>query len=601
MTDQGRGYGSEPWSQGHPQQGGPNPAPPQQGYPGPQQPYPGQGQVRPQPPQAYPGPPQGQPGPPQGQPGPRQGYPQPQAGYPGPPQAYPGPQPGHPGPPQGYPGPHPGHPGPAGYPHAGVWGSPQGGNPQGGNPQAQDPYSSGQYPVVQQPPARPRPPAPAPGPVLGPDGIDWEAEAAALEADAQDPVDAEPPYEPEPAHETGQHPVVHPDGYAEDEEYSPFLAAEDDSRSGERRRRQQGRTDRKRSGVACLGMSLLMLIVVGTGGYFGYGYYQKHFGPPADYAGKGTGSVSVIIKDGDVGTDIGDTLVKDGVVASSKAFVNAYNDNSKAIGIQPGAYTMAEKMSAANAVTYLVSQNGGVSLIIPEGLPASRIYPLIDAKLGLAKGATAAAAKADVAKLGLPSYAHGDIEGFLWPARYSIPKGMKPDDLLKQMVETAVGKFDSLGMDSGASAVKLKSGYQVLIEASILQAEGNNEADFGKIARVLYNRLNTDATQGQLQLDTTLQYALKSTHFTYAQKNNDSAGGYNTYIDKGLPPGPISNPGDAAVQAVLNPTPGNWAYFIAMTPSDTEFTETFTQFKGLVQKYCTAHKLGFDATAGACV
>ena len=547
MTDQGRGYGSEPWGQGHPHQGGPHPGHPQQPYPHPQQ--------------------------------------------------------VHPGPPQGYPGPRPG-PVPAGYPHSGAWGAPQGA-PQGNPQMPQDPYSSGQYPVVQPPPQQPRPPAPAPGPVLGPDGIDWEAEAAALEAGAQgphqDPAESEPPYEPEPGYETGEHPVVHTDGYDDEDGYQPFLAAEDDSRSGERRRRQQGKTQRKRGGVACLGLSLLLVIFVGTLGYFGYGVYQKHFGPPADYAGKGKGSVSVVIKDGDVGTDIGDTLVKDGVVASTKAFVNAYNDNSKAISIQPGAYTMARKMSAANAVSYLVAAQGGDALIIPEGYPAAKIYPMIDKKLGVPAGTTAAAAKADVAKLGLPSFAHGDIEGFLWPMRYSITKGMKPDDLLKQMVATTVGKFDALGMDSGASGVKLKSGYQVLIEASILQAEGNNTADFGKIARVLYNRLNTNDTQGNLGLDTTLQYALKSTHFTYAQKNNDSAGGYNTYINKGLPPGPISNPGEAAVQAVLNPTPGNWAYFIAMTPSNTQFTQTFAQFKVLVQQYCTAHKLGFDSTAGACV
>jgi UPF0755 protein len=527
MTDQGLGYGAEPWGQGHPQQGAPQPGYPQQGHPGPYA-----GSV---------------------------GYPQ--------------------------------------QPAAG-WGNPQ---------TPQDPYGTGQYPVQQQPPA----PVPAPPPVLGPDGIDWEAEAAALEAEEQQPY--EPPAEPEPyqahPHEddpyADEHPVAHGDDYAEgdgsaEEEYRPFLAAEDDSRSGERRRRAQGRTERKRSGVACLGISVLMVATLSVGGYFGYGLYQKHFGPPADYTGQGTGAVSVIINDGDVGTNIADTLQKDGVVASAKAFVNAYNNNSKAIGIQPGAYTMPERMSAADAVAYLVAKNGGDSLIIPEGFPASKIYPLIDTKLGLPKGATAAAAKADVAQLGLPSYAHGNVEGFLWPARYSITKGMKPVDLLKEMVVTAVSKVDTLGLDSGAGAVKLKSGYQVLIEASILQAEGNNEQDFGKIARVLYNRLNTDDTQGELQLDTTLQYALGSTHFTYAQKNNDSAGGYNTYINKGLPPGPISNPGDAAVQAVLNPTPGTWAYFIALSPSDTRFADTFSQFKVLVQQYCTAHHQGFDATAGAC-
>jgi UPF0755 protein len=157
-------------------------------------------------------------------------------------------------------------------------------------------------------------------------------------------------------------------------------------------------------------------------------------------------------------------------------------------------------------------------------------------------------------------------------------------------------------MDSGASAVKLKSGYQVLIEASILQAEGNNDADFSKIARVLSNRINetNGETHGQLQLDTTLQYALNSTKFTNAQKDGDKAGGYNTYLVKGLPPGPISNPGAEAINAVLNPAAGNWLYFIAMSPTNTQFAATFTDFKVLVKQYCTAHNQGFNAVAGQC-
>ncbi|MHA6764567.1 endolytic transglycosylase MltG [Streptacidiphilus sp. PAMC 29251] len=571
MTDQDRGYGAEPRGQGRPQQGNPSPYAGSVGYPQ-QQPPPGWGD--PQDPYGTGQHPVQQPGYPQ------QPQPQPQPGYPQQPQ----PQPGYPQHPQ-----QPGYP-QQGYPQQPQYPQPQ----QPGYPQHPQP----QQPQPQQP-QQPQPQQPAPAPVLGPDGIDWEAEAAALEAQEQDPY--QEPVGETPVYQEPQPAADHGDGYAADEdEYQPFLAAEDDSRSGERRRKQQGRTERKRSGGACLGIALLMAAVLAGLGYVGYGVYKTHFGPPPDYQGAGTGSVSVIIKDGDVGSDIGKTLQADGVVKSSAAFVKAYNDNSKATGIQPGAYSMPTKMSAANAVAFLVKANGGDALIVPEGLQAAKIYPLIDAKLGLPKGAAAAAAKADVAKLGLPAFAHGNIEGFLYPARYSVPKGMTADDLLKEMVATATAKFDSLGMDSGASAVKLSSGYQVLIEASILQAEGNNSKDFGQIARVLYNRLNTDDTQGKLQLDTTLQYALKSTHFTNAQKNNDSAGGYNTYVNKGLPPGPISNPGDAAIQAVLSPTPGNWAYFIALSPTDTRFTQTFDQFKVYVKQYCTAHHQGFDPVAGAC-
>ena len=279
------------------------------------------------------------------------------------------------------------------------------------------PHGTGQYPVAatpvtlsnhrrstSTPSSRTGVPAAAAA-AVGPDGIDWEAEAAALEAQSHAPLPPEeaPVYQEHPsaaAHEGG-----YADEYAEEEEYQPFLAAEDDSRSGARRRKQQGRSERKRSGGACLTMSLLMVVALGGVGYGGYGVYEHFMGPPADYAGSGTGSVSVIVKDGDVGTNIGQTLKADGVVTSVQAFVDAYTANNKAQSIQPGTYTMPKKMSAAAAVDFLVKANGGDALIVPEGLQAAKVYPLIDTKLGLAKGTTAAAAKAEVASLGLPAFA----------------------------------------------------------------------------------------------------------------------------------------------------------------------------------------------------
>ena len=570
MTDQGRGYGSEPWTQGDPYQGGPYGTPVPTVQQQPQQPaqHPQSGQQQ-------------------------WGQPQPQ---------------------------------PVG------WGAP--GQPQGpyrGGPVPSDPYGTGQYPVQPQQARHPQqpvqqypmpsavPPEPT-APLLGPDGIDWEAEAAALEAGAEvtaDGIAADDPRLDETGYEEavdgaapesyldqdGLDPAEDPhhDSYDEDEDgYTPFLREPDTSRSGERRRKQTGRSERKRSGVACLGVSLLMVAVVGTGGYYGYNFYQKNFGPPPDYVGSGTGKVTVTIPDGASGTDMADALYSSGVVESEKAFVSAFNKNPNSGSIQSGMYTMPMHMSSASAVTYLLSQNGGDTLIIPEGLRASVIYQMIDKKLGVAAGTTAAVAKDDAAQLGLPAYAKGNVEGFLWPTRYPVASGMKPLDLLKAMVLNATQEFQTLGMDQGASAVSLTSGYQVLIEASILQAEANNPQDFGKVARVLYNRLNDQGgANGKLGLDSTLAYFLNATHFTNAQMQAPD-GGYNTYVNVGLPPGPIGNPGTEAINAVLHPTPGPWVYFIAMTPTNTQFADNFADFKVLVKQYCTAHGQGFNDAAGQC-
>ncbi|WP_051944269.1 endolytic transglycosylase MltG [Streptacidiphilus rugosus] len=546
MTDQGRGYGSEPWGQAGPygEQGG---------YP-PQQPYPyGQPQ---QPQQSYPQQPYGQPQQPQ-QPYPQQPYPY---GQPQQPQQQPRPQ----------------QPQQPGWP--------------------QDPYGTGQQPVYRpqppQPPQRQSPPPSGPGP----DGIDWVAEAARLEAEARG--EAPPAQETQPHRERGDEDVYFEE-QEDGEEYVPFLSDEDESRSGRRKDKEKGRTERKRSGMACLTLSVVLVAALAGGGYYGYKFYENHWGPPPDYAGDGTTDVQVQIPDGATGTDIATTLVASSVVESTKAFVNAYNGSKAASGIQPGYYTMKLHMSAASALQSLISQQGGAAITIPEGKTSKQIYALIDGKLGLKAGATAQVAQADVAQLGLPAYANGKVEGFLWPTKYPLSKDTKPIDLLKAMVTNAKSKIDSLQLQAGASGVKLANAYQVLTEASILQAEGNNTADFGKIARVLYNRLNTNVTFGRLEVDTTLQYYLGSKTFTNAQKAS-TAGGYNTYVVKGLPPSPISNPGEQAIQAVLNPTPGNWAFFVAVDTNDTRFSATWSAFLDDVQVYCAKHGQNVNRTTGQC-
>ncbi|AUG75967.1 hypothetical protein CFP65_1050 [Kitasatospora sp. MMS16-BH015] len=498
--------------------------------------------------------------------------------------------------------------GPQGFPPGGQPGQP--GRPGPGGPlgqQAQQPFGQqgqpgqpgrfGQQQAAGRPPVQQQRSAPAPaGP--GPDGIDWEAEAAALEHGGPAGAGAPAVTEPEPEVWAEEHGEEYEDEYHEEGQGS-FLGEQDTSREGERKRKEKGKAAGRRNSGACLVVALVLLGGLGGAGWWGYGFYQRHFGPPADYAGAGTGSVSIQIKPGAAGEQMGQTLFEAGVVKSVKAFYNAFVANPKASTIQPGAYTMHHQMSAESAVALLVDSNGGNALVIPEGKKAADIYTIIDGKLKLNKGTTAQAAQAHAGELGLPQYANNNPEGFLFPAKYSITEGMKPEDLLKQMVANATQHYKDLNLDGNAQKIGLNNGYEVLTEASILQAEGNNDQDFGKIARVLYNRLKTNATQGKLQLDTTLQYKLGRTNFTKAEKDGDKSP-YNTYVNKGLPPTPISNPGDEAIQAVLNPTAGDWVYFVALSPTETRFSTTFDQFKKDVKDYCSAHNQGFDEAQGMC-
>ncbi|WP_354643534.1 endolytic transglycosylase MltG [Kitasatospora camelliae] len=576
MTDQSGGYGSQgdqPWYPGDPASTGGWPQYGQQGYPQ-QQGHQGQYGQQAQQPQAHAQQQYGQ------QQYGQQGYPQQQHNTGSWPQQPMAPQQGQFGQ-QPY--------GQQGYPQQqGQFGQ------QTGYQQAVPQQQPMQQPVQQQP-GQGMPPQQAPqqaaaprqqrrpgGP--GPDGIDWEAEAAALESPATEAEDDfwEDDAEEEPEEENGS-----------------FFGGgeEDNSREAERKRKEKGKKAGRRNRGACLVVALVMLGGFAGAGWWGYGFYQDHFGPPPDFVGAGTGSVNVEIKPGP-GEAMGRTLKDAGVVKSVKAFITAFGKNSKAGSIQPGTYTLRHEMSAEEAVKELVDSNGGNVLIISEGRKASEIYAAIDGKLQLPKGTTANVAKDQAAGLGLPDYAKGNPEGFLFPARYSVTQGMKPEELLKQMVANSVKHYGDLKLDEAAQKIGLQNGYQVIIEASILQKEGNDSKDFGKIARVLYNRLNSNATQGKLQLDTTLQYELGSVKFTKEQMAAKTP--YNTYQVKGLPPTPIANPGDDAIKAVLDPTPGDWVYFVAVSLTDTRFAVTFEDFKKDVKEYCAAHGQGFDENAGMC-
>ncbi|WBP89886.1 endolytic transglycosylase MltG [Kitasatospora cathayae] len=482
----------------------------------------------------------------------------------------------------------------------------QQGMPQQGYPQQQMPMQHQgmpqqqvqPQPVQQQVAPQASAPEPAAGP--GPDGIDWEAEAAALESGA-DPVAGA--HEPEAEEWDGRHEgELHgEDGYLEEHaeaEEVGFLGEQDESREAQKKRKEKGKKAGRRNGGACLVVALVLVGLLGGAGWWGYGFYQKHFGPPPDFTGEGTGSVQVEVKPGAVGGQIGLALKNADVVKSVDAFTKACDAVEPKCGtIQPGFYTLKKELPAAAALKELLDQAGGAAIVFPEGKNSSEIYAMIDAKLKLQKGTTANVAKAQVNDLGLPAYATGNIEGFLWPTRYNISDGMKPEDLLKQMVKNAVDKYANL--DGQAASVGLKNGYEVITEASILQREGNNPSDFAKMARTIQNRLASNETQHRLGMDTTLQYSLGRKDLNRSDMDNAS-NKYNTYLNPGLPPTPISNPGDEAINAVLHPADGKWLYFIAMSPTETRFAETYAEHKANVKEYCTAAGQGFDDARGHC-
>jgi UPF0755 protein len=110
---------------------------------------------------------------------------------------------------------------------------------------------------------------------------------------------------------------------------------------------------------------------------------------------------------------------------------------------------------------------------------------------------------------------------------------------------------------------------QLIIEASLNQAEGGSVSDYPKIAEVIHNRL---AIGMHLQFDSTVLYGLGKYAVSATIKQTKTPGPYNTYLNAGLPAGPISNPGDTAIQGVLHPDHGNWLYFLTVPGGKSQFS-----------------------------
>ncbi|MER7564854.1 endolytic transglycosylase MltG [Streptomyces sp. NPDC097941] len=222
------------------------------------------------------------------------------------------------------------------------------------------------------------------------------------------------------------------------------------------------------------------------------------------------------------------------------------------------------------------------TLVIPEGWRAGQIYDAVDKALTRPPGT----AKKSLAKahLRLPAEAEGNPEGYLFPATYPLERnGRKttPEALLSFMVDTANKKFSGAPVAAGAQRNALNV-YQAVTIASIVQAEAATEADMGKVARVVFNRLERGMP---LQMDSTINYALNRSTLrtTGADLRIDSP--YNSYQRMGLPPTPIDNPGEAAMRAAINPTPGDWLYFVTVKPGDTRFTNSFDEHRRNVAEF----------------
>ncbi|WP_127793566.1 endolytic transglycosylase MltG [Agromyces sp. LHK192] len=338
---------------------------------------------------------------------------------------------------------------------------------------------------------------------------------------------------------------------------------------------------RRRGPWGCL-VGLLIVVALGAGAWF---FLQgpinsviARFQPAPDFEGSGTGEVLFQIHDGDTGSDVAVNLEAEGVTASYDAFYDLLLAQTPEPEFHPGVYRLAEEMSAAAALEALVDPASKLenTVLITEGTWANDALAEASAVLQIPIEELQAAT-ANPQALGLPAEAT-TVEGFLFPATYTFDPGVTAEQVVQQMVQQSLAAYDAAG-------VAPEDRYRVATVASLIEREGLPQ-DFGKVSRVIQNRLD----QGMLlQFDSTVHYGLgdNSVVTTTDAERADAGNAYNTYVHPGLTPGPIGNPGAAAIAAALAPEDGPWLYFVTVNPDtgETIFTSTLEEHEAAAERF----------------
>ncbi len=297
-------------------------------------------------------------------------------------------------------------------------------------------------------------------------------------------------------------------------------------------------------------------------------------------AGEGAGGVaSILEKKG---------IVRRGYLLYSYLWITGKNGSVQAGDfIFQGSYSLSR---VAEVITQKPAEeeSNEVAITIPEGWTLKKIAALLDEK-NLVSYDTFLATTETIAKKNVPYskdplYAgiaeNESLEGYLFPDTYRVYKNAKPEDIIEKMLDTFDQRIDKRLRDR-----QLKSGltwHQVITLASIVEREVPHPADRARIAGIFLNRLDAKMP---LQSDATVNYVTGKSSLQPSEKELSVDSPYNTYRYRGLPPGPIANPGVASIEAVLFPEKTSYFFFLTTSDGTVVYSKTFDEHVKNKQKY----------------
>lgn len=343
------------------------------------------------------------------------------------------------------------------------------------------------------------------------------------------------------------------------------------------------RTSRGRNLIVGLVSVFVVLGLVGAGGFFAFDSISSFITrfQIEDYQGQGGPEVTITIEPGDDGAAVARKMVEADII---KSFDAIYRDMLRTnFTIYPGTYSFPSQIPGSKALEILIAGQNRITLntTIPEGYRIEQIISRLVEDLGLNESDIRSAISGIMNRL--PEQAM-NAEGYLFPATYTFDPGVSADEVIQAMVdrtEKALAKYD----------VTLKSSFDIITLAALIQVEAGSAEDFFKVSRVFLNRLDSGML---LQSDATVSYGTggDTVYTTDAQRADDNP--YNTYLHPGLPGGPISNPGELAIEAALRPADGTWLYFVTVNlkTGETVFSDTLAEHEAAAQElyaWCRAN------------
>jgi UPF0755 protein len=291
--------------------------------------------------------------------------------------------------------------------------------------------------------------------------------------------------------------------------------------------------------------------------------------------GAGTGDkLPVQVPPGASFSQITDTLTARGIVNNATFFRIYARVNGADARVRPGTYGFRKGQSWKLILDdFRAGRVMTAKLVVPEGFSVDKIARRIAevSKRDTTQILDMLTDSTKAKKLGVPG---PTLEGYLYPATYDFPIGANPDTIITRMVNV-YKRYWTPVRQARADSMKM-SQREVITLASIVEKEAKRAEEMPTISSVYHNRLRIGYP---LQADPTVQYALGShrARLLYSDIRAAKDNPYNTYVIKGLPPGPIGSPSERAIQAALYPAQTKFLYFVARPDGSHIFTNSLQE------------------------